>query len=370
MFLIHSTTDLLKCFLTVFLFFYGPLVPGAQADSASPSIQPDQRLAVPYCGIHSLYAAALDEGVDLSFDKLILGKYVGCALGSTLAELESAATDNGFYALPAANLDFVTLEQSKYPVLLHVKPTVAADRFDHYVVFLGMRQDKAMVLDPGNPIALVSATDLSSKWDGMGLIVSAKPIATAGMFGPTRLGFLLVAMLLIDAVLAAKRFNLLGANDRVGISRLSQRSIGILAAAAIVAFIFNLASPAGLLASGGPTEQMAQAHNTDSLPILSLAETKKLHDAGDAVFIDARIAEDYAAGHLDGAISLPVNATDAQRQAAVANIPKGKNIVIYCESDSCPFSGEVAHLLYADGYQHLSLYKGGWREWDAAAKAH
>jgi hypothetical protein len=45
----------------------------------------------------------------------------------------------------------------------------------------------------------------------MGLIVSAKPIATAGMFGPARLGFLLIAMLLIDGVLAAKRFNFLGA---------------------------------------------------------------------------------------------------------------------------------------------------------------
>jgi hypothetical protein len=212
MFLNPSTTGCLKSLLGVFLLFCGSAAVSAQTPIAAPSPQPDARFMVPYCGIHSLYAAALDEGIDLPFDKLILGKYVGCALGSTLAELESAATENGFYALPVANLDIDVLKQSTHPVLLHVKPTASADRYDHYVVFLGMREDKAMVLDPGNPLALLSAGDLSSKWDGMGLIVSAKPIATASMFGPARLGFLLVAMLLIDAVLAAKRFNFMGAN--------------------------------------------------------------------------------------------------------------------------------------------------------------
>lgn len=89
---------------------------------------PSHKFTVPYCGIHSLYAASLAEGVDLPFDKLLLGKYVGCNLGSTLAELEQAATDNGMYAIPAANLSLDVLKRSQYPVILHVRGSITETR--------------------------------------------------------------------------------------------------------------------------------------------------------------------------------------------------------------------------------------------------
>jgi rhodanese-related sulfurtransferase len=80
--------------------------------------------------------------------------------------------------------------------------------------------------------------------------------------------------------------------------------------------------------------------------------------------IDARYEADYLAGHIAGAMNVPPDMKGTlRRERRMKNIDKDSEMVIYCESFACPYSGNLAHDLILDGYTHLSLFPGGWTEW-------
>jgi 3-mercaptopyruvate sulfurtransferase SseA len=66
----------------------------------------------------------------------------------------------------------------------------------------------------------------------------------------------------------------------------------------------------------------------DSVPRVTVEEAKLAHDNGEAVIVDVRSAESYAAGHAAGAISIPL----AEFELNIDNLPLDKNqwIITYC----------------------------------------
>lgn len=151
-----------------------------QNDKAPPD--PD----APYCGLYSLYAAALHEGLEINFSDLLKPQYIQCPQGSTLANLQQAAVDLGLYAVPAINLTIDVLRHADSPVILHVKKNPSARDYDHYIVFLGVRNGLAAILDAPKPVDYVPFERLSAIWDGTGLIVSSRPIDLNRLFAASR----------------------------------------------------------------------------------------------------------------------------------------------------------------------------------------
>lgn len=88
---------------------------------------------------------------------------------------------------------------------------------------------------------------------------------------------------------------------------------------------FALATTAVVIAQQAP--QPAGADDPRSAPRISLAEFKKLHDAGQVVVLDVRSVEAYREGHIPGAISMPLT-TIADRVAELKNVKQP--IVTYC----------------------------------------
>lgn len=68
------------------------------------------------------------------------------------------------------------------------------------------------------------------------------------------------------------------------------------------------------------------------------------------------------AGHLEGAINVPVNASDDERRKAMAHIDKKARIVVYCQTSGCGFAEKVAIELISDGFSNVSLFKGSWHK--------
>jgi rhodanese-related sulfurtransferase len=87
---------------------------------------------------------------------------------------------------------------------------------------------------------------------------------------------------------------------------------------------------------------------------------KRLAD-GSVVVLDVRPEEEYLAGHVPGALSVPV----ASLEAALQILPKDKEIVAYCRGPYCVFSDEAVSVLTARGYQASRLTEG-FPEWRAA----
>jgi hypothetical protein len=79
-------------------------------------------------------------------------------------------------------------------------------------------------------------------------------------------------------------------------------------------------------ATPGPTARGPQQAPGDVVRRVTPAELKGMMDRGEAVVVDVRSKEDYAGGHVRGALSIPRGETAAR----VSELPKDKLIVFYC----------------------------------------
>ncbi|MBO0994380.1 ArsR/SmtB family transcription factor [Bacillus sp. SD088] len=72
---------------------------------------------------------------------------------------------------------------------------------------------------------------------------------------------------------------------------------------------------------------------------------EKLKD-GDIVLMDMRPEEEYEAGHIEGAVSIPMEKLDLYLQ----QIPKDKEVVAYCRGKYCVYSALAAQKLKNEGF--------------------
>jgi DNA-binding transcriptional ArsR family regulator len=79
---------------------------------------------------------------------------------------------------------------------------------------------------------------------------------------------------------------------------------------------------------------------------------------GDAVLVDVRPTEEYAAGHIEGARSIPIDELDRR----LAELPPDREVIAYCRGPFCAYAHEAVRVLQADGRQARRLEEG-WPEW-------
>lgn len=82
---------------------------------------------------------------------------------------------------------------------------------------------------------------------------------------------------------------------------------------------------------------------------------------GEVVLLDVRPAEEFAAGHIPGAISVPL----ATLRRAVSRLPRDREIVAYCRGPYCVLAPEAVALLRAKGLRARRL-EDGFPEWRRA----
>ena len=105
----------------------------------------------------------------------------------------------------------------------------------------------------------------------------------------------------------------------------------------------------------------AYLDDRDGLEAVDAAELMEMLNAGSVVVLDVRPEEEYRAGHIPGAISVPVDALEAALQA----LPKDREIVAYCRGPYCVFSDEAVALLWSRGFRARRL-RQGLPDWRAA----
>jgi rhodanese-related sulfurtransferase len=83
--------------------------------------------------------------------------------------------------------------------------------------------------------------------------------------------------------------------------------------------------------------------------------------SNDVVILDARPASEYAAGHIAGAISVPID----ELQRRLKQLPRRKEYVAYCRGPYCVYADRAVELLHASGRRAKRLIEG-FPEWRAA----
>jgi rhodanese-related sulfurtransferase/DNA-binding HxlR family transcriptional regulator len=111
-------------------------------------------------------------------------------------------------------------------------------------------------------------------------------------------------------------------------------------------------------------ERAARNYLGDEVEAISRDELLKRLRRNDIVLVDVRPAEEFDAGHIDGALSIPLDELDER----LPELPAGSEIVAYCRGAFCAYAHEAVRRLHAEGRSARRL-EGGWPEWQLAEQA-
>jgi rhodanese-related sulfurtransferase len=114
----------------------------------------------------------------------------------------------------------------------------------------------------------------------------------------------------------------------------------------------------------GEVERAARDYLGEDVETIGRHELIQRLDRGDVVLVDVRPREEYEAGHIDGARSIPHD----ELEQRLAEIPDDADVVVYCRGPFCAYAPQAVRELQASGRsaQRLDV---GWPEWRLAAHA-
>ncbi len=98
--------------------------------------------------------------------------------------------------------------------------------------------------------------------------------------------------------------------------------------------------------------------SADGLEPVEKEELLRRARGRDVVVLDVRPLEEYAAGHIAGALSMPL----ATLERRLAELPPGRRVVAYCRGPYCVLAAEAVKLLRKRGVEAQRL-KVGYPEW-------
>lgn len=110
-------------------------------------------------------------------------------------------------------------------------------------------------------------------------------------------------------------------------------------------------------------EQLAQDYLGDRSRLRTITRDElnvRLRD-GDVVVLDVRPEAEFTAGHIPGAVSIPV----PELRTRLGEIPRGADVVAYCRGPYCVYADDAVRLLTREGITALRL-EDGLPEWGLA----
>ncbi len=126
------------------------------------------------------------------------------------------------------------------------------------------------------------------------------------------------------------------------------------------------------------TALMYNAFSSNGIPIfhhaveispdqyLSLEQVGRIIVEKRAQLIDARSEEEYASGHLPGAINIPGYASVDRIMGSFTDIDKNTMIVLYCSGVECPYADRIAGFLRFQEFSSVYVFSGGIDAWIGA----
>lgn len=103
---------------------------------------------------------------------------------------------------------------------------------------------------------------------------------------------------------------------------------------------------------------LAHRDEMEAVPAREVLERAK---KGLVVVLDVRPAEEFSAGHLPGAINIPIH----ELEKRLRELPKRKEVIAYCRGPYCLMSYDAVSLLRKKGIKARRL-EAGLPEWRAA----
>jgi rhodanese-related sulfurtransferase/DNA-binding transcriptional ArsR family regulator len=110
-------------------------------------------------------------------------------------------------------------------------------------------------------------------------------------------------------------------------------------------------------------QQLAQTYldGRDELEPLTASELRERLRSGEVTLIDVRPELEYRAGHIEGAVSVPLE----KLKARFAEFPRSRPVIAYCRGPYCVFAVDAVEQLRKRGFKSFRLAVG-YPDWAAA----
>lgn len=105
-------------------------------------------------------------------------------------------------------------------------------------------------------------------------------------------------------------------------------------------------------------ERAARAYLGGEVETINGEELLNRLRRSEAVLIDVRPAEEFAAGHIDGAQSIPLD----ELERRLAELPADREVIAYCRGPFCAYAHQAVRTLKRSGRAARRL-DTGWPEW-------
>ncbi len=109
-------------------------------------------------------------------------------------------------------------------------------------------------------------------------------------------------------------------------------------------------------------ERAAREYLGDEVDAVGRDELIERLGKGDVMLVDVRPAEEFEAGHIDGARSIPID----ELEQRLVELPPDREVVAYCRGPFCAYAHEAVRQMQAAGLRARRL-EGGWPEWHVAS---
>lgn len=137
----------------------------------------------------------------------------------------------------------------------------------------------------------------------------------------------------------------------------------ILLVSGVVAVVANTVHPRGIPWVQDWSIHVEAKARKAGIRVVPLSVALNKHRMGQSVFIDARPAGEFAAGHVPGAVSVPFQNLDDHFMALGELVDSGTELVLYCKNRDCDDGLMLAKELQAMGASNLVLYIDGFEVW-------
>ncbi len=139
-----------------------------------------------------------------------------------------------------------------------------------------------------------------------------------------------------------------------------QRACLLVLIGGVLGLLGNALSPKGVPLVTPPKKEPKKDEFTP------LTKAHELWSSGTTFFLDARRSDDYEAGHIPNAVSLPVEEFGEKYPKVAPLLTPEASIVVYCNGTECELSHQLATLLKEQGYTNVHMLFNGWTTWTNA----
>ena len=309
------------------------------------------------------------QGEEVSVEELVKPEYISKPNGSSLADLASLGEAYGYHAKAIAGLTVSSLNVVELPIVLNFGRYVDAGKPGHFVLLTEINELECEIVNPSSGIERISVSELAARWDGNALLLSKQPMKMSLLqrsqllfAGKWLFVMLLLVLLSLRAIGATNSWAEASFGYR-STKRRPVRSFLLLAGSACLIGLAYETVGAGMLfsLSDGATLELEKRSGAF---IARWTPSELDPRRSQVIVIDSRQTLDFNAGHINGALSIPPSSSAEYCQAAMSGVPKDKDVIVYCQSESCPYAEIVTRRLMSLGWRNIRILSGGWVAWE------